>query len=151
MFKLNLPEYNFRIKKENNQTKIFDLIRKKFVVLTPEEWVRQNFIMFMLKENNFPQSLVAVEKELELNKLKKRTDIVFFNRDAKAMIIVECKAPGIEISQNTFEQIAIYNIKLCVDYLIVTNGINHYCCKMDYQARTYKFIETIPTFNEINK
>lgn len=151
MFKLNLPEYNFRIKKENNQTKIFDLIRKKFVVLTPEEWVRQNFIMFMLKENNFPQSLVAVEKELELNKLKKRTDIVFFNRDAKAMIIVECKAPGIEISQNTFEQIARYNIKLCVDYLIVTNGINHYCCKMDYQARTYKFIETIPTFNEINK
>ena len=116
------------------------------MVLTPEEWVRQHFIHFLTKEKNYPTSLIAIEKQLTINNLKKRSDILVFNTDGKPEIIVECKAPSIKITQDTFDQIARYNLKLKANFLIVTNGLEHFYCKMDYKNETYIFLEEIPTY-----
>lgn len=150
MKKLNLPEYPFKIQKKDSKFEIYDEFRKKYLVLTPEEWVRQHFLMYLHLEKQVPKSLMAIEKGLKVNTLNKRTDIVIYNRLGKAGIIVECKAPEVKISQDTFEQIARYNMSLQVDYLIVTNGIDHYCCKMDYKNSNYQFIEEIPSFEEFS-
>ncbi len=146
MKKLNLPAYKFKIKKKGSKFEIYDEFRKKYLILTPEEWVRQHFLMYLHITKQFPKGLIAIEKGLKVNTLNKRTDIVIYNKKGKAGIIVECKAPEIKISQDTFEQIARYNMSLKVDFLIVTNGLEHYCCKMDYKNSSYKFIEEIPSF-----
>ncbi len=146
MEKLNLPSYPFRIKNNEKHYLIFDEIRKKYIVLTPEEWVRQHYIHFLLKEKNYPTSLVAVEKQFTINNLKKRTDILVFSREGTVNIIVECKAPHIKITQETFDQIARYNLKLNANYLIVTNGLEHYYCKLDTENETYVFLKDIPTY-----
>jgi hypothetical protein len=146
MIKLNLPTYNFKLKSKENKTLIFDKLRKKYMVLTPEEWVRQHFIHFLMEEKNYPTSLIAIEKQLTINNLKKRSDILVFNTDGKPEIIVECKAPSIKITQDTFDQIARYNLKLKANFLIVTNGLEHFYCKMDYKNETYIFLEEIPTY-----
>jgi len=148
---LNLPVYKFRLRKNaNGKTEIFDNIRKRFYVLTPEEWVRQNFIQYLIQEKHYPASLMAVEKGLKLNGMAKRTDIVQYNSDGKAVLIVECKAPEIKLSQDTFDQAARYNMTLQVDYLIITNGLEHYACKMNYNEHKIQFLREIPTFKEIN-
>jgi len=146
MIKLNLPTYNFKLKSKENKTLIFDKLRKKYMVLTPEEWVRQHFIHFLTEEKNYPTSLIAIEKQLTINNLKKRSDILVFNTDGKPEIIVECKAPSIKITQDTFDQIARYNLKLKANFLIVTNGLEHFYCKMDYKNETYIFLKEIPYY-----
>lgn len=144
MQRLNLPTYNFKLKSSENKTLIFDKLRKKYVVLTPEEWVRQHYVCFLIEEKKYPISLIAIEKQLTINKRKKRTDILVFNKTGNHEIIVECKAPSIKITQDTFDQIARYNLKLKANYLIVTNGLEHFYCKMDFENETYIFLKGIP-------
>ncbi|OCK42857.1 restriction endonuclease subunit R [Tenacibaculum soleae] len=146
MQKLNLPNYIFKLKSNENKTLIFDKWRKKYLVLTPEEWVRQHFVQYLIDEKKYPVSLIAIEKQLTINNLKKRTDIVIFSSDGMPDIIVECKAPKIKISQDTFDQIARYNLKLNANYLVVTNGLHHYFCKLDKENETYIFLKDIPNY-----
>jgi hypothetical protein len=146
MQKLNLPNYKFRIKSNENKMLIFDNLRKKYMVLTPEEWVRQHFVQFLIQEKKYPVSLIALEKQLTINNRKKRTDILVFNKEGSPEIIVECKAPKIKITQATFDQIARYNLKLKANFLIVTNGLEHFYCKMDFEKETYIFLQDIPDY-----
>ena len=146
MQKLNLPNYKFKLKSNENKTLIFDNLRKKYMVLTPEEWVRQHFVQFLIEEKNYPASLIAIEKQVLVNNLKKRSDILVFNKDGNPEIIVECKAPKIKITQATFDQIARYNSKLRANFLVVTNGLSHFYCKMDFEKETYLFLKEIPDY-----
>jgi hypothetical protein len=143
MLQLNFPNYTFKIKNIENEDYIFDEIRKKYIKLTKEEWVRQNCVNFLVKEKKFPQVLINVEKTLKINKLSKRYDIVVYNSDGSIKLLVECKSPEIKITQKTFDQIAIYNMSLNADLLMITNGINHYYCKIDYENQCYKLINDI--------
>jgi hypothetical protein len=143
---LNFPSYNFRIKNSENNTYIFDVIRKKFVVLQPEEWVRQNCIQFLINEKNFPVNLINVEKVVRINGLNKRYDIIAYNSDGSIFLIVECKAPKVKISQSAFDQIARYNLTLKASYLMVTNGLNHYFCTIDHNLGIYNFLKELPSY-----
>lgn len=147
MQELNFPKFSFRFKNSENKLAIFDEIRKKFVVLQPEEWVRQHCVHYLIQLKKYPKSLINVEKMLKLNNLTKRYDIVIFNPDGSIELIVECKAPNVAITQDTFDQIARYNLVLKAKYLMVTNGLNHYYCQMDYNNQSYKFLETIPNYH----
>lgn len=147
MQELNFPRFSFRFKNSENKLAIFDDIRKKFVVLQPEEWVRQHCIQYLLNSKKYPKSLINVEKELVLNNLKKRYDVVVFNPDGSLHLIIECKAPNVVITQQTFDQIARYNLVLNASYLMVTNGINHYYCQIDQKNQRYIFLEDIPDYN----
>ncbi|WP_345276137.1 type I restriction enzyme HsdR N-terminal domain-containing protein [Litoribaculum gwangyangense] len=146
MQKLNFPTYSFRFKSSENKISIFDEIRKKFVVLQPEEWVRQHCVQFLIQEKGYPKSFINVEKELIINTLKKRYDIVVFNPDGSLHVIVECKAPNIPINQEVFNQIARYNLQLNATYLMVTNGLNHYYCQMDFENERYQFLKELPEY-----
>jgi len=145
--KLNFPSYKFRLKNSENKTLIFDEIRKKFVVLQPEEWVRQHCLKFLIQDKKYPKSLINVEKTLELNGLKKRYDIVVYNSDGSIFLIVECKSPRIKIAQETFDQVARYNMALNSKYLMISNGIEHYYCFIDFKSKSYQFLKEIPKFN----
>lgn len=145
--KLNLPFYTFKVKTVNQSTQIFDTIRKKFIELTPEEWVRQHFIRFLIEEKNYPASLFLVEKGLKIKTLSKRTDIIVYSANsALPYLLVECKAPTIKITQDAFIQAANYNVTQKVNFLIVTNGINHFCCKMNYIDSSFEFLPEIPEY-----
>ncbi|WP_350288417.1 type I restriction enzyme HsdR N-terminal domain-containing protein [uncultured Croceitalea sp.] len=144
---LNFKKYPFRFKSSENSTHIFDIIRKKFVLLQPEEWVRQHTIHFLIEEKKYPKSIINVEKQITVNKLKKRFDIVVFNSDGSIQILVECKSPDIKINQATFDQIAQYNLKLQATYLMVTNGLDHYYCQIDLIKEKYTFLREIPDFS----
>ncbi len=146
MQKLNFPEYSFRFKNSENKVLIFDEIRKKFVVLTPEEWVRQHVVKFLLEEKKYPKSYINVEKNIKINGLTKRYDIVVFNPDGSIFLLVECKAQEVSITQNVFDQIARYNLKLNAQYLMVTNGLNNYFCQMDFENEKYIFLKELPPF-----
>ena len=146
MQNLNFPKYNFRFKSNENKTLIFDIIRKKFVVLTPEEWVRQHTIHLLTSEKKYPASHINVEKQLQLNDTVKRYDIVVFNKDGTIKIIVECKAPSIKTNQQTFDQIARYNLVLKSETLMVTNGLEHFFCKMDFANKKYLFLKDLPSY-----
>ena len=146
MQQLNLPTYKFRIKSTKNKYEIFDIIRKKYVILTPEEWVRQHIIHFLIEEKKYPVSLIGVEKKLTINNLTKRTDILVFNTKGLPHIIVECKAPSVPITQGSFDQIARYNLKLKADLLVVSNGLQHYVSKMDFENEKYIFLKNIPDY-----
>jgi hypothetical protein len=146
MQQLNLPKYNFRLKEENKIIYIFDQFRKKYLVLTPEEWVRQNFIRFLVDEKKYPPSLISIEVGLKYNTLQKRADVLIYNTHGQPYLMIECKAPGIRISQETFHQIAVYNMAFKVNYLVVTNGLEHFCCRMDYTNNTYQFLKEVPDF-----
>ena len=148
MRQLNFKQYSFRFKNRENKPLIFDVVRKKFMVLTPEEWVRQNTIQYLVKELNIPLSLINVEKQIKLHGTLKRYDIVTFNPDGSIHLIVECKADSIKISQDTFDQIARYNLVLKSTFLMVTNGMDHYYCKMDLQNKRYSFLETLPKYQK---
>lgn len=151
MQQLNLPEAKLKILKENNKLKIFDIIRKKYVAFTPEEQVRQEFIHYLINEKQYPKGLFSVEKQLKVFDTEKRADIVLYDTSGKPLVIVECKAPEVSITQKAFDQIARYNMTFKADYLIVTNGLKHYCCKPDYQNNTYEFLKEIPTYDKIIK
>jgi hypothetical protein len=144
---LNFPAYDFRFKNSENKIHIFDVIRKKFVVLQPEEWVRQHVVHHLMETKQYPKSLINVEKQLIINTLKKRYDIVVFNSDSSIEILIECKAPKIKIDQTTFDQIARYNMNLKANYLMVTNGLEHFYCKMDFEEEKYTFLRDIPDFS----
>jgi len=146
MKQLNFPSYSFRLKSSENKMAIFDEIRKKFIVLTPEEWVRQHVVRYLLEERKYPKSYINVEKIIKINDLTKRYDAVVFRPNGSIFLLVECKAPEVPISQNTFDQIARYNMVLEAEYLMVTNGLNHYFCKMDYEKETYHFLRELPEF-----
>ena len=134
------------IKNSQNKIAVFDELRKKFIILTPEEWVRQHCTQFLRQEKEFPKSLINVEKQLKIGKLTKRYDVVVYNNDGSIHLIVECKAPHIKITQNVFDQIAQYNMTLNAEYLMVTNGLSHYYCKMNYEAGEYEFLQEIPAY-----
>ncbi|MFA6401654.1 MAG: type I restriction enzyme HsdR N-terminal domain-containing protein [Salinivirgaceae bacterium] len=146
---LNLPDYSQQLRISPKGDKIFDPIRKKYVALSPEEWVRQNFLLYLTQELQFPSGLISMEMTLTLNGLVRRCDMVVFDQMGIAKLIVELKAPSVTINQKTFDQIATYNLKLNVDYLVVSNGMKHYCCKMDYDKNSYHFLEEIPKYKEI--
>ncbi len=149
MLRLNLPNYDFKIKTEQGLQQIFDPVRKKMVKLNPEEWVRQNLIQFLNKEKNFPISLMAVEKGLKVNSLTKRFDILCYGNNAKPLLLVECKAPSVKISQAAFDQISIYNLQFKVPFLLVSNGIDHYCCQLNYEKSNYSFLDEIPDYSKL--
>jgi hypothetical protein len=147
MQKLNFPVYSFRFKNSENKVSIFDEIRKKFILLTPEEWVRQHVIQFLLQEKKYPKSLINVEKLIKINNLNKRYDGVVFQPNGEIFLLIECKAPEVPISQHTFDQIARYNLVLKAKYLMVTNGLNHYFCQMDFENEKYVFLKELPEYS----
>jgi len=147
MVNLNLPACDFKIKNRENKLYIFDIIRKIYVVLTPEEWVRQHFVHYLIDHKKYPKSIIAIEKQLRYNNLAKRTDILIFDKAGRTDIIVECKSPSVKITQDVFDQIARYNLKLDANFLIVTNGLKHYYCKLDHQNKRYLFIDEIPQYS----
>lgn len=122
--------YNFRTEERDGKKFIFDEVRRKFVVLTSEEWVRQHILHYLIHDKKFPKSLIAVERGIELNGLQKRFDVVVFATDGKPKLIIECKGPEEKLNEKVFEQIAMYNLSLRVDYLWVTNGEKNFCCKL---------------------
>ena len=143
---LNLPPYPFKIKQESSCRFIFDEIRKKYLVLTPEEWVRQHLVQYIIREKNYPKSLIKLEGGLRLNTLQKRTDVVVFDNRGHKILMIECKAPSVKITQEVFDQIARYNIVHRVPLLFVSNGLHHYYCKIDFEQKNYKFIEELPRY-----
>lgn len=143
---LNFNRYAFRLKNSENKTAIFDLVRKKFVLITPEEWVRQHVLHFLISDKKYPLSLLNVEKVISVHGLKKRYDVVVYQTNGSIAILVECKAPGVAITQTTFDQIARYNSSLNANYLMVTNGLEHFFCQMDYQNKKYVFLQDLPSF-----
>ncbi len=147
--KLNLPTYSFRTKKEGEKILIFDEVRKKFLVLTPEEWVRQNFIRFLNEEKGFPAQLMAIESGLKVNRNQFRADLLVYDRSGQPLLIVEFKAPNVKITQGTFDQITRYNMTFQVPFLIVSNGMDHYCCQVDLVGKTYCFLKEIPDFEQL--
>ena len=146
MLSLNLPAFDTKIATRNGKNVIFDVIRRRYVALTPEEWVRQHFVHFLIAHKGYPVSLMANEVFLNLNGTKKRCDTVLYARDLSARMIVEYKAPHIDITQAVFDQIVRYNIVLKVDYLVVSNGMQHYCCRVDYDKQSYTFLQDIPDY-----
>jgi predicted type IV restriction endonuclease len=144
---LRFPTYQFRFKNSENKVAIFDEIRKKFIILTPEEWVRQHVVHYLLTDKSYPKSWINVEKRIKINSLIKRYDVVVFNPDGSIFLLVECKAPEIKISQHTFDQIARYNLTLKANYLMVTNGLDHYFCQLDYENERYHFLQDLPQPN----
>ena len=149
MQKLNLPEYSFRIKTTEGKSFIFDSLRKKHVRLTPEEWVRQNFVQFLIAEKKYPVSLIAVEAGVKVNNNPQRADLIIFNRTGNPLLVAEFKAPEVKIDQKAFDQIVRYNMQLKVPFLIVSNGLQHYCCKINYDDNAYAFMNEIPEFADI--
>lgn len=147
---LNLPCFSFRIKEHSGKKLIFDGFRRRWVMLTPEEWVRQNFARYLTAVKHFPATLVAIERSLRINQHDFRTDIVLFSRSGAPIVVVECKAPEVKISQQVFDQIARYNLEIRVNYLIVTNGLSHYCCRFDRDELTYTFLPEIPDYKELD-
>lgn len=144
---LNYPSYPFRFKNRENKIYIFDVVRKKFVVVQPEEWVRQHVVHYLLKDKNYPLGHINVEKQLLINKLKKRYDVVVFDPQGGIEILVECKSPQITITQDVFDQIARYNLQLKAKYLMVTNGLDNYYCEMDLEGERYTFLRDIPNYS----
>lgn len=149
MLELNLPSFEIKVAKINGRPSVFDKLRKKYVALTPEEWVRQHFVNFLISEKEYPEALIANEMQVNLNGQKKRCDSVIFDRMGEPLVIVEYKAPEVNITQKVFDQIARYNIVLRVQYLIVSNGIGHYCCMVDYETQTIQYLSEIPNYREL--
>ncbi len=151
MEELNLPAFNFTIKEIDGKRMIFDGIRKKMVKLTPEEWVRQNFIAYLIGFKEFPASLMAVETKVNINGLSQRADIVSYSTQRKPILVVECKAPKVKITNQVFDQVARYNIQLKTRLICVTNGKKHYCALLNKDGRQYNFLEDIPSYQQLKK
>jgi hypothetical protein len=149
MQELNLPVANLRIRSTNGKQEVFDGIRKKFIALTPEEWVRQHFIHYLMDQKNVPGSLIAVEAQLTYHRLKKRCDILVYNRDGIPTMMVECKAPNVEVTQDVFDQVAVYNMTMKVPYLVVTNGLVHFACNVDRETGKIIFLKEIPLYDDL--
>jgi hypothetical protein len=146
MQKLNLPAYQFSIKTLNLKQYIFDSIRKRYVLLTPEEWVRQNFIRYLITEKKYPSSLMAVERQIEINGKLFRFDLLVYNKKGDPLLIAEFKAPGVSVNQEVFDQVVRYNMALKVKLVIISNGMQHYVCQIDYTTNGYKFLQEVPFY-----
>jgi hypothetical protein len=146
---LNLPPYSFKITGDDKSEMIFDPLRKKYVRLTPEEWVRQNFLQYLIQQGKYSPGLIGVEVMFHFNKLKRRVDILIHDRTGKPVMIVECKSPDIQIDDKVFDQIVCYNMEYKVPYIIVTNGLVHYICKINHEDKSYEFLNVIPLFEDI--
>lgn len=149
MLELNLPPANLRIKKQKNDFVVFDVFRRRYVKLTPEEWVRQHFLHYLIDEKSFPAAWLAVESELIVNDMKKRFDALFYNKHARPHILIEFKAPNIPISQDVIDQISVYNTSLEIENFIISNGLEHFFCKLDRDSLKYIISSGIPDYNEI--
>ena len=149
MYELNLPKYEIKLGGSREHPLIMDVLRRKFVALTPEEWVRQHFVHFLTAHKNYPSALLANEVELRIGSKRLRADTLLYNKEKMPRMIVEYKAPNIALRQKVFDQISAYNLLLKVDYLVVSNGMEHYCCRMDYENKTYWFLKDIPTYDEL--
>jgi len=149
MFRLNLPQYEIKIGEKNGKRTIFDFLRRKYVTLTPEEWVRQHFTHYLTDHKGYPKGLMGNEVELRVGEKHLRCDTILYNKQGQPQMIIEYKAPTIQIQQKTFDQISVYNLLLHVDYLIVSNGLQHYCCKMDYDSQKYLFLKEIPDYQNL--
>jgi len=147
---LNLPTFDSKIKKTAEGLKIFDSLRRKYVALTPEEWVRQHFVHYLISEKKYPASLIANEASIKLHSLNKRCDTIIYSSALEPLMIIEYKEPNTAITQQVFDQIARYNITLKVRYLIVSNGVNHYCCRMDYEKMSFEYLEEIPDYSTLS-
>ncbi len=147
---LNLPTYSFKIKSENNINYIFDRFRKKYIKLTPEEWVRQNLLSYLVEERGFPSSRIVVEKALFVNNLYKRADFLVYDSYNRPLLLAECKSYLIELTNDVFSQISSYNIHFKVEYLLVSNGLKHYCCRLDFNSAEIIFLKDIPDYNKID-
>jgi len=149
MQQLNFPHCDFKVRNIGSRPEIFDPVRRKFVTLTPEEWVRQNLIMYVTLIKGYPISMIGVEKQLMLNKMPRRFDLVIFRRNGSPLLLAECKAPEVDITEKTFDQAARYNMLLQAEFFLITNGLEHYPCRLDYLNKQYIFIEDIPDFNDL--
>ena len=146
---LNLPEYPLKVKKNGSRLSVFDRLRKRYVALTPEEWVRQHFVEYLIETKQFPAALMANEVSLTQNGIKRRCDTLVADREGQPLVIIEYKAPEIEITQQVFDQIVRYNMVLRARYLMVSNGMVHYCCQIDYENNTYSFLSEIPSYGDL--
>lgn len=151
MQKLNLPQYDLKLKTMEGKTMVFDPFRSKYLVLTPEENVRQHFAQYLILEKAFPGSLMMTEYSLSLNSMKKRCDIIVFNTSRQPVVLVECKSPDIKITQDVFDQVARYNVVFKVKYLIVSNGLKHYCCRINFDSGIIDFLSEIPEYSKIKE
>lgn len=149
MIRLNLPSYQIKLSGTPSQPVIFDILRRKYVALTPEEWVRQHFVHYLVEHKSYPAALLANEVNLCLGAKRLRADSVLYDSRLRPKMIMEYKAPDVEITRNVLNQIAAYNILLHVDYLIMSNGLTHCCCKVDYQRGRYDFLNGIPDYKEL--
>ena len=149
MSELNLPPFELKIKKQNNKNYVFDRLRKQFTRLTPEEFVRQHFINYLIEHKNYPEALMANEVMIEVGNLKKRCDTILYDRFMNPALVVEYKSPAVKITQETFDQIVMYNTTLRVPWLIVSNGLQHFCCKIDYEKGGYLFQSEIPNYQNL--
>jgi hypothetical protein len=149
MTPLNLPPYEINIGEKDGKPTIFDILRRKHVALTPEEWVRQHFVHYLIDHKGYPMGLMANEVELRIGQKRLRCDTILYNKMLQARMIIEYKAPTIQLQQKTFDQISVYNLQLHVDFLIVSNGLQHFCCRMDYDHQKYLFLNEIPNYENI--
>ena len=146
---LNLPPIQPRLLREGNRIKIWDELRRRYVALTPEEWVRQHFVSFLVGRKGYSSTLMANEVSIELNGMSRRCDTVLYDVHLRPRMIIEYKRPSVRISQRVFSQICRYNLVMHVDYLVVSNGLEHYCCRMDYERQTYEFLTEIPDYDKL--
>lgn len=149
MYQLNLPTYDLRLRRTGNRDMIFDVLRRKYVALTPEEWVRQHFVHYLIEHKGYPSALLANEIELRIGGKHLRADTLLYNKELRPHMLIEYKSPTIALTQKVFDQISAYNLLLHADYLIVSNGMQHLCCRMDYEQNTYHFLEEIPDYSEL--
>ena len=150
MMEINLPAYEMRVREQRGRHEVFDFLRRRYVALTPEEWVRQHFVHYLVEHKGYPKGLLANEMELRVGEKRLRCDTVLYNNVLQPLMIMEYKAPSVPITQRVFDQITAYNILLHVDYLVVSNGLQHYCCRMDYEGRSYTFLKEIPDYSMLN-
>lgn len=146
---LNLPPFAHKVQKKDDKVVILDIVRKKYVALTPEEWVRQHLVHYFINQLHYPKSLISVESGLKFNQLEKRTDIVVYDRNASPLLVAECKSFKVTLSDDVFQQSAIYNSSLRAPYLLISNGLQHYCCRIDYQKASYQFLDAVPTYENM--
>jgi hypothetical protein len=149
MLRLNLPEFEFKVKKADGKLWIFDSIRRKDVVLTPEEWVRQHFINYMINHLHYPKTLIRIEGGLKYNQLSKRADLVIYDRAGAPWMVVECKSADQEVNESTVRQASVYNHTMKAKYLVVTNGMKHYCAAIDWEKHGYQMLITMPEFDDL--
>jgi hypothetical protein len=148
MWQLNLPSYQYNVKKSGENWLIFDFLRKKFVRLTPEEWVRQHFLHYIIDEMHFPGTMIAVEQQIVINGQSKRCDAILYNSNMQAIAVFEFKAPTVTLNQSTLDQVSVYNTALQINHIFISNGINHHYLQLSFDRKSYIILEKIPTFEE---